>query len=579
MRTISDQSDLATGDVLYHPAMGFARVQALDEVGLHLDWEAPGSRLPRRISADAARKGYRVCRREGFFARSVIDREMFTALVHDDPPRGLELLLEDLDDAPERDEVAQWLKALDLVDADTFTRWWGRAVSDERRFRFRGRRITRKVRGESDDTSPIDDIGPTPWPRLQILSGMDILDAGVELLGLLATHHAAGAAVGIGPDNTFADDTGRLEIRPQDRGSMATDVHNAGRLLLRRITGRDLPSGMPPHRVMPFLLGVNPDVPPSAMPLLERLVSPLFDHRPPSALGPYRDWAAARAHERIRADSRLAARQVHEVGADTHVGWYKMRDTQTNQDALAVELDDEGGSSMVLVADGISTSDAGSGDRAARLATDVLCGVWERRPKDLREQPKTALEFIEAALREANRAVCDGALDAADGDLTGRIPMGTTIVVAALHGDLVDIVSLGDSRAYLVTAAGTCLLTCDQNIELEWFQGKRSRERDGELLGQALIGYLGHFDEGDLPRLLNPFHRRLRLLESESLVLCTDGIVDYAAQSHVEFLELVDRAVTMERPQQAAQRLVAAANEGGGGDNATAVVVRLTPSG
>lgn len=577
MRTILDQSDLATGDVLYHPAMGFARVRALDDVGLHLDWEARGDRLPRRISADAARKGYRICRREGFFARSVVDREMFTALVRDDPPRGLELLLEELDDAPERDEVAQWLSRLELVDQDTFTRWWGRAVSDERRFRFRGRRITRSG-PDLDDTNPITTEGPTPWPRLPILSGLDILTVGKELLALLAHQHASGEALGLGADNTFADAEGALFVDREDRGSMATDVHNAGRMLLRRIAGRDMPRGMPPHRILPFLLGVNPEVPPSAMPLLERLVSPLFDHRPLSALAPYRDWCAAEATERIRVEAPLGANYVHEVGSDSHVGWYKMRDTQTNQDALAVELDDLGGSSMVLVADGISTSDAGTGDVASRLATDVLCGVWDRRPKGLRDTPRQAIDFIEEALRGANRAVCDGALDAADGDLTGRIPMGTTIVFAALHGDIVDLASLGDSRAYLVTASGACLLTCDQNVELEWFQGKRSRERDGDLLGQALIGYLGHFDESDLPRLLNPFHRRLRLLEGETLVLCTDGIVDYAAQSHVEFVDLLERVIRTERPQCAAQKLVATANEGGGGDNATAVVVRLTPS-
>lgn len=577
MRTISDQSDLAAGDVLYHPAMGFARVKARDDVGLHLDWEASGSRLPRRISTDAARKGYRICRREGFFARTVIDREMFTELVREDPPRGLELLLEDLDDAPERDEVAEWLARLELVDGETFTRWWGRAVSDERRFRFRGRCITRNASSE-DDTNPIREAGPTPWPRLGILGGLDILRVGHELLNLLALHHAAGRAVGLGPDSTFADEAGALFVEPQDRGSTATDVHNAGRMLLRRIAGRDLPRGMPPHRVIPFLLGVHPEIPPSAMPLLERLVSPLFDHRPSSALAPCREWAAALAHEELRAKAELCRRHVHEVGADTHVGWYKMRDTQTNQDALAVELDDEGGSSMVLVADGISTSDAGSGDKASRLATDVLAGVWERRPKTLRDEPRKAVDFIEEALREANRAVCDGALDAADGNLAGRIPMGTTIVFAALHGELVDLASMGDSRAYLVTPSGAALLTCDQNVELEWIQGKRSRERDGELLGQALIGYLGHFDEGDLPRLLVPYHRRLRLLEGETLVLCTDGIVDYAAQSHVEFIDLLARVVRERRPQQAAQALVAAANDGGGGDNATAVVVRLTPS-
>ncbi len=582
MRPITDASRLHEGDVLYHPAMGFARVTQRDEVGLHLCWEEPAARLPRRISPDAARKGYRLCEGEGFFARSVVDQAPLRRLLNHDPSEGLQLLLEDLDEAPEREEVKEWLQRRGLLRGDDFVPWWSRALSDEERFSFRGRRLHLKPGWaahqelvDEDDTSPLPDLsGPRPWSTLPPLRGLEVINVGMELLGLLAQHHAEGRPVGLGPDSVFMGLDG-LEIELRDRGGMPTDVHNAGRLLLQRMLGKDLPRTAP-HKVLPHLQAMVHDLPPSAMPLLEELVSPVFELRPRSAMGPYIRWAQAAAHEGLRQIPARPGGHV-EVGADTHVGLYKMRDTQVNQDAFAVELGEAPGDShLLLVADGISTSDAGSGDQASRLAVDTLLGIWERRPGALFEHEGRVQEHLTEALREANRAVCEAALECAEGDLTHRIPMGTTLVGVALHGLVADLISLGDSRIYLVGPLGSCLLTPDQNLALEWLQGTRSRLQDGEMMGSALVGYLGHFDADDSPRLLEPFARRLRLMPGETLVLCSDGITDFARPTHAEFLALLTETVRKLPPREAARALVNEANAGGGGDNATVVVARLS---
>ena len=431
MRPITDSSHLSEGDVLYHPAMGFAHITRKDEVGYHLSWERPGSRLPRRISPDAARKGYRYCREMGFFARSVKSLAPLRELLHHDPSQGLALLLEDLDEAPEREEIKEWLQRRGVLEDQDFVPWWSRALSDEERFTFKGRRLHLRpleARPETlepvddDDTSPLPDLsGPRPWATLPPLRGLEVLNVGMELLGALALHHAAGRPVGLGPDNLFMGLDG-LEIEPRDRGSLPTDVHNAGRLLLGRMLGRELPRGPGPHKVLPHLQALVPDLPPSAMPLLEELVSPVFELRPRSALLPYTRWAQAAAYEGLRA---LPPRPLGrlEVGADTHVGAYKMRDTQVNQDALAVELGGgPGDSDLLLVADGISTSDAGTGDQASRLAVDTLLKIWAKRPSGLFEHPERSFSHLREALREANRAVCEAALEAAEGDLRCAFP-------------------------------------------------------------------------------------------------------------------------------------------------------------
>ena len=66
------------------------------------------------------------------------------------------------------------------------------------------------------------------------------------------------------------------------------------------------------------------------------------------------------------------------------------------------------------------------------------------------------------------------------------------------------------------------------------------------------------------------------MLSGETLVLMSDGIVDYATPSHLDLLQLMTKLVNEKTPEEAAMGLVTAANRGGGGDNATALIARLS---
>ena len=581
MRPITGQLPVSNGDVVYNPALGFAAVTGVDTEGMTLAWHQVGERLPRQVSHAAAVKGYQLCDKGGFFSLAVLDNKGLQDLETRDPAALLLLLLEELRGPQELLTLGQWLTRVGQVSSAHLDSFLQRAnVHGDSRFACQGGRISQNTDDETTEQSPEDITRPLPsctgelrpWTHLPRLEGMELLHTGMELLGLLAQHHACGKGVGINETSVWANPEGNLELS-QNSGPIANDVYTAGRLLLQRCIGRDLPRGVPPHRVLPFLAGLCSGLLVSAIPLLESLLAPNQTQRPRSAVEAYADWSAAAALEEVRFHSPLPTHVRLTVGADTHVGRYKMRDHQTNQDAFMWE--EEHGESLLVVCDGISTSDAGSGDLASRIAVEVFEAGWERRPPADASEEEVG-SWLRELLTQANTRICDSALDAANGDLSGRIPMGTTIVVARTSGASVDLTSLGDSRIYLVNTQGAAQLTPDQNVELEWMQGLRDREQDGEMLGQALIGYLGHFDEGGAPSQLKPWQRRVRMLSGEALVLMSDGIVDYATPSHMDLLQLMTELVNKNKPEEAAMGLVNAANRGGGGDNATALIARLT---
>ncbi|MEL6348757.1 MAG: PP2C family protein-serine/threonine phosphatase, partial [Myxococcota bacterium] len=176
----------------------------------------------------------------------------------------------------------------------------------------------------------------------------------------------------------------------------------------------------------------------------------------------------------------------------------------------------------------------------------------------------------------ANDTICEGSLRLAEGNLNQHIPMGTTAVAALARGASVHIASLGDSRIYLAGTNGVALVTGDQNLRGEWlrsWQGDKPITLSGE--GQALVGYLGHFNVDAKPEPLTPVLRRLRMLPDETLILCSDGLNDYAAESHAEMGQLIIDALQHDDLGAGARTLVEHANAGGGGDNVTVLLGRL----
>ena len=103
---------------------------------------------------------------------------------------------------------------------------------------------------------------------------------------------------------------------------------------------------------------------------------------------------------------------------------------------------------LYILADGMGGAKAG--ERASRLAVDT---VAERVLFAQRRDSQVLLSAVE----EANRRV----IEAAQSD-PGLEGMGTTLVAALETGDGLSIASVGDSRAYVLDAAGFRVITDDQ---------------------------------------------------------------------------------------------------------------------
>jgi len=228
------------------------------------------------------------------------------------------------------------------------------------------------------------------------------------------------------------------------------------------------------------------------------------------------------------------------VGAATDIGRHRER----NEDAYL--RDDP----LFAVADGMGGHRGG--EVASKLALETLEHTFRHGGGGLADQ-----------VREANRAVFERSL--LDRAVAG---MGTTLTAAVVEGDQVRLAHVGDSRAYLLRAGELKLLTEDHTLVHQMVEQGEITEAEAEvhpyrsILTRALgVDPQVQVDEG-----------LVDVRKGDRILLCTDGLTGMLTEEQVR--EILQGAG---HPQDAADRLVRAANRAGGIDNITAVVLDLAP--
>ncbi len=445
----------------------------------------------------------------------------------------------------------------------------------------------------SDDTPQTAEIDlsdvvlePVALGKLPARSGGSLLGLGLGMARALSVHHKEGTVcnpsaftVTVHPNETMevipSLDSASCPRPPGEAPSLRGDVFAAAVLLLESLLGRPWPRNIPASRAIPYLRMTIPLLPPSVIAPLDWALHPDPMQRPEDGLAWLARWQSSALAEENRTYAQQDLTQRMSIGYDSHIGRAKVLITQTNQDCLFIST--RGPLSLLCVCDGISTANAGSGDVASSIAAHVIANLWEQALPRLADAGAAEVRsFLDRALRMANTAVCEAALRFAGGNLDGRVPMGTTCVLAVVHGVQVYMAWLGDSRAYLVGSYGASLVTADENQASERLRAWQLNFLDHwDPAGFALVGYLGHFTELSRPEALTAHHTQFKLLPGEHIVMCSDGVSDYVAESHPEVAQVFHKAVAGDDPDEIARRLTNLANKGGGGDNATCLVATL----
>ena len=234
-----------------------------------------------------------------------------------------------------------------------------------------------------------------------------------------------------------------------------------------------------------------------------------------------------------------------------------------NQDAYAVQRNDESGHLVAVVCDGMGG--VSGGRIASTMAVSTFlnsCLANLRAGMDEHEVQQVA-EFATAA---ANSAIYEcGQNDAA---LRG---MGTTLVSVIIWDDHALFSNVGDSRAYLIRKAeedgGNAIsrITKDHSVVEKLLDMGNITEEEA----------LHHPNRNLVTRVLGPEREApsdsyyLRLISGDYILLCTDGLIDTVSARDIE-REIIGN----DDDNTCLNRLLELAKKNGAADNVTAVLLR-----
>jgi len=238
---------------------------------------------------------------------------------------------------------------------------------------------------------------------------------------------------------------------------------------------------------------------------------------------------------------------------------------ENNEDSVGVALE----LNLFVLSDGMGGM--ACGEVASRLTVDAVlahCRAAAGDPAANFSCPAiTAMSDssrrLASAIELANQTVHTAALENGE-----RIGMGATVVAARLKNDRLSIAHVGDSRAYRLRDGILGRLTQDHSLAAEMRHGKMSEE---EINASGLQNILMRA-VGVEPQLEVEVREEI-MLDGDTILLCSDGLTHELSDRQIEGL-LRDA----HNAQDAANQLVALANQAGGADNISTIVIRQIPT-
>jgi serine/threonine protein phosphatase PrpC len=245
--------------------------------------------------------------------------------------------------------------------------------------------------------------------------------------------------------------------------------------------------------------------------------------------------------------------------------WTGSDGSEPPEDMRRVDLGDKG--MVLVVSDGMGGALAG--DVASRMAVETVREMLvgsegdEHNASTGTDSEKALVDYLRHATVYANLAIHHRSQE--DTRCAG---MGATFTGAAIKGDLLDLVQVGDSRAYMIRGQQVKLATKDQSLVQQLVDVGQISEAEAEthMFRNVILQALGAQSE------LTPVTGRLRIRRGDTLLLCSDGLSGKLRADDIR--RIIEEAGSDLHAACAA--LVEEANERGGEDNITVVLARFT---
>jgi serine/threonine protein phosphatase PrpC len=224
-----------------------------------------------------------------------------------------------------------------------------------------------------------------------------------------------------------------------------------------------------------------------------------------------------------------------------------------------LDLGDKG--LVLVVSDGMGGALAG--DVASRMAVDSVRKMLIGEGDAVCDPTLDLVECLKNATHYANNAIHLKSQE--DSRCAG---MGATFTGAAIRGESLDFVQVGDSRGYVIRKDHIRLATKDQSLVQQLVDVGQISESEAEthMFRNVILQALGAQSE------VNPVTGRIRLRQDDLVLLCSDGLSGKLRAEDIQQIVLNSKG----NLSKACDALIEEANTRGGEDNITVVLAHFS---
>jgi protein phosphatase len=215
---------------------------------------------------------------------------------------------------------------------------------------------------------------------------------------------------------------------------------------------------------------------------------------------------------------------------------------------------------VLVVSDGMGGALAG--DVASRMAVDSVRKMLVGEGEASCDPNLDLVECLKSATHYANTAIHLKSQE--DSRCAG---MGATFTGAAIRGDSLDLVQVGDSRGYVIRKDQIRLATKDQSLVQQLVDVGQISESEAEthMFRNVILQALGAQSE------ITPVTGRIHLRQGDVLLLCSDGLSGKLRAEDIQQIVVSSQ----DNLSKACDMLIDEANNRGGEDNITVVLARF----